>query len=192
MRSQRHDPYPWTWEPAAATLCVLGLLTLIATRAGQTLAARILGHPAPDTIYDPVRVLDSLSHSPHQEQAIIIACIILAELVALTITGVAAYHVANRSGAIGPRGFATPTQARRSLGQRRLRRQRRIIRPDLTRQRVPRVLTPWSDAPAMPGPVGVRCAPAHPPCSLSTPQSQDTGSVPGRRSRAQPDREACG
>jgi len=135
MRSQRPDSYPWTWEPAAATLCVLGILSLIATRAGQTLAARILGHPAPDAIYDPVRVLDSLSHSPHQEQAIIIACIILAELVALTITGVAAYHLANRSDAIGPRGFATPTQARHSLGQQRLRRQRRIIRPDLTRQR---------------------------------------------------------
>lgn len=131
MRSQRHDPYPWTWEPAAATLCVLGILTLIATRAGQTLAARILGHPAPDTTYDPVRVLDSLSQSAHQEQAVVVACIVLAELVALILTTVAAYHLANRCGAIGPRGFATPTQARSSLGPQRLRRQRWIIRPDM-------------------------------------------------------------
>ncbi len=133
MRSQRHDPYPWTWEPAAATLCVLGILSLIATRAGQTLAARILGHPTPDRTFDPVRILDSLSQSPRQEQAIVIACIILAELIALTLTSLAAYHLAHRSGAIGPRGFATPTQARDSLGPQRLRRQRRIIRPDVAR-----------------------------------------------------------
>ncbi len=133
MRSQRHDPYPWTWEPAAATLCVLGLLTLIATRAGQTLAARILGHPAPEGTFNPVRILDSLIQTPQHEQVIVTACIVVAEVVALTLSSLAAYHLANRSGAIGPRGFATPDQARQSLGQQRLRRQHRIIRPDLAR-----------------------------------------------------------
>ncbi len=130
MRSQRHDPYPWTWEPAAATLCILTILGLIAARAGTTLAAWILGQPTPHG-NDLVDALNALAQAPIPEQAITIGSIITAELVALITAGWGIHRLAHNAGAIGPRGFATTTEAQRTLGPTRLHRHRRIIRPDL-------------------------------------------------------------
>ncbi len=129
MRSQRHDPYPWTWEPAAATLCILIVLGLIAAKAGTTMAAWILGRPTPLGT-DLVAALNALAQAPMPDQAVTIGAIIAAELVALLTAGWGIHRLAHNVGATGPRGFATPTEAQRTLGSGRLHRQRRIIRPD--------------------------------------------------------------
>ena len=134
MRSQRHDPYPWTWEPAAATLCILTTLGLIAAKAGTTIAAWILGQPTPQDT-DLVAGLNALAQAPMPEPAITIGAIIAAELTALITAGWGIHRLAHNAGAIGPRGFATPSEAQRTLGTGRLHGHRRIIRPDLHQRR---------------------------------------------------------
>lgn len=129
MRTQRHDPYPWTWEPAAATICVLDLLGMIAAKAGTTLSAWILRRPTPTM--DLVTTLNDLARAPMHEQAITLGAIIVAELVALLLAGWGTHRLSHTLGAVGPRGFATPAEAQQTLGTRRLHRHRRIIRPDL-------------------------------------------------------------
>ncbi len=155
MRSQRHDPYPWTWEPAAATLSIITILGLIAAKAGTTMAAWIRGQPLPrDT--DLVAALSALSQEPMPDRVVTIGAIIAVELAALITAGWGIRRLAHSAGAIGPRGFATPTEAQHALGPGRLHRHRRIIRPDLHQGRRPEALTylpslgahdpsPWSN-----------------------------------------------
>lgn len=131
MRSQRRDPYPWTWEPAAATICVLLILGLIAAKAGVTLAAWILGRPTRSI--DVLATYNDAAGATMREQTVTLSAIIMVELVTLLLAGWGTFGLARTLGLTGAPGFATSAQARQALGTGRLRRHRRIIRPDLHR-----------------------------------------------------------
>jgi len=107
------------------------LIVLLAARAGEQVALRLLGHgPAGPPTPAPTLAtsLTALASATPNDRAVIVGCVIVAEAVALAAAGWAAYQVAQ---AIGPSGFASTPQARHVLGLGRLRRHRSIIRPDL-------------------------------------------------------------
>ena len=140
QQERRTTPSAWTWElPAAALLAALGVGGLAAQLA-RSLAVWTSGQgwvwPAPRTLYSSLPGIftgDASAGLAHQvaQVAGLQGWLITTETGALLLLGWAAAWILRRYGPHRLRGMASTSEAEQHLGQRRLRRLRHIIRPDL-------------------------------------------------------------
>ncbi len=147
MQQDRHDPYPWTWEPAAAGVLVFGFVLLASVHLGRTIACLISGQGLQLTQHDallsstwPILMGDAsagLAEPVNVPMRVLTLCVLVSEaaLIALCVVGLVV--ALRRWGPTALKGVATPDEAERLLGVQRLRRAAKIIRPDLhaTRRR---------------------------------------------------------
>lgn len=150
QRERRRNPYPWTWEPTAGVLTVLGLVVLVGLQTGRTLAngaATGRWRIAPvDTWATTVPALlagdaaAGLESQPDVTAPPVVLWTLtgLVELLLLALTVLALRWGWRRWSPWRPHGFADPGDVERVLGLQRLRRTAHLIRPDLphTRRRV--------------------------------------------------------
>lgn len=147
QRDRRREPYPWTWEPATALAATLIAVVVAATQLGRTAANLIMGAGVgfPPSLGGWVtstpavltgRPTAGLSPDGAQPAGPVLLgwCIAVTGLLvlALTVTGVVVWW--RRFGPGGVQGVADPVEVRATLGLRRLRRNARLIRPDLHQQ----------------------------------------------------------
>jgi len=146
QRSRRHDPYPWTWEiPLVALLAVL-VLIILGVHLGRGIANVFAGSDwrfpnrvdlfssVPGVLRgDAAAGLVDLD-GPVASPSGLLMCIGATELILLTVTGLLLKWGLDRWGPGRMRGVATAGEAERLLGVTRLRRNRRIVRPDLYRK----------------------------------------------------------
>ena len=153
QRSRRQDPYPWTWEmPLAAILAVLVLISFgvhLGRAAANMLAGSNWRFPSRAHLFsslpavlrgDPGAGPVDL-HGPSASPSSLLMCIGTTELILLTTTVLLIKFGFDRWGPARTRGVATSSEAKKLLGVARLRRSRKIVRPDLypnRRQKAPR------------------------------------------------------
>jgi hypothetical protein len=143
QRVRRHDPYPWTWEIPLVT--VLGILVLIIFGAhlGRAIANVLTGsdwrfpnrvdlfNSLPAVLRGDARAglvdLDGPAASPSS----VLWCVAATELILLAAAVLMLMLGLDRWGPGRMSGVATAGEAERLLGVTRLRRSRRIVRPDL-------------------------------------------------------------
>lgn len=144
QRDRRREPYPWTWEPAALLGTMLVAVVVSATQLGRAAANLIVGAGIsfPSTLVGWVTstpaVLTgtasaglSLVGSRPAEPVLLGWSIAVTGLLLLAATVVAVMVGWRRFGPGGVQGVADPEEVRATLGLRRLRRNSRLIRPDL-------------------------------------------------------------
>ena len=146
QRSRRHDQYPWTWEiPLAVILAVLVVISF-----GVHLGRAVANLDAGSDWRFPNRVdlFSSLPavlrgdaaaglvdlDRPVASPSTLLMCIGATELILLAVTVLLLKWGLDRWGPGRMRGVATAGEAERLLGVTRLRRNRRIVRPDLYRK----------------------------------------------------------
>jgi hypothetical protein len=147
QRLRRQDPYPWTWEmPLAAILAVLVLISS-GVHLGRAVANVFAG--CDWRFPSRVNLLSSLPavlrgdagaglvdlHGPGASPSSLLMCVTATELILLTTSVVLIKWGLDRWGPGRMRGVASSSEAERLLGVARLRRSRRIVRPDLYRKR---------------------------------------------------------
>lgn len=148
MQQDRRDPYPWTWEPVAASALGFGLIALLGIHLGRALACLISGQGIRITEHDavfsstwPILTGDASAgltgpvDVPGSVLAISIAFTVLVLLASCAIGLLCAFR---RWGPLALKGVATPEEAGRLLGVQRLRKNRKITRPDLAGGRAER------------------------------------------------------
>jgi len=143
QRERRRNPYPWTWEPAAAAVTVLGLVALVGLQTGRTLANGLAtGHwqvTAPDTwiLATPALLAGDASAGLEPQPDLVTSPAVLWTLSGLVEAALLALIVLvlrwgwRRWSPWRPHGFADPADVDRVLGVRRLRRTAHLLRPDL-------------------------------------------------------------
>lgn len=140
---RRHDPYPFTWEIPVALLAATMLAAALGIQTGRSLAHWATGAgwhwPTPRGLLTsipailsghPVAGLDP-PPSPAATAGAVIGWIIATETLLLLGLATLAALALRRWGPARMRGVASPAEAASTLGLRRLRAHRRIIRPDL-------------------------------------------------------------
>lgn len=141
--NRRRDPYPFTWEIPVAVLIAAMLLFGIGVQLGRSLAywqagasgvwppikavatsipAILAGHPAAGLHPPPAVVVNA---------GTVIAWVAGVELAIATVAVLGGAVALRHWGPGRMRGMATPDEAEATLGLRRLRAHRRVIRPDL-------------------------------------------------------------
>jgi hypothetical protein len=146
QRSRRHDPYPWTWEiPLVIVLAIL-VLIIFGAHLGRAIANLVAGSDW--RFPNRVDLFSSLPavlrgnaaaglvdlHGPVASPSTLLICIAATELILLTATLLLLRLGLDRWGSGRMKGVATAGEAERLLGVTRLRRNRRIVRPDLYRK----------------------------------------------------------
>ena len=143
QRSRRQDPYPWTWEmPLAVILAVLVLISF-----GVHLGRAVANVQAGGAWRFPSRVslFSSLPavlrgdagaglvdlHGPGASPSSLLMCIGTTELILLAPTVLLIKLGLDRWEPGRMKGLASRGEAERLLGVTRLRRSRKIVRPDL-------------------------------------------------------------
>jgi hypothetical protein len=147
QRERRRNPYPWTWEPAATVVTVLGVVVVVGLQTGRTLANGLAtGHwqvatpdtwavTAPDLLAGDAAA--GLEPRPHlvTSPAILWTLTALVEAVLLALTVLVLRWGWRRWSPWRPHGFASPADVDRVLGLPRLRRTAHLVRPDLHHQK---------------------------------------------------------
>ena len=144
QRDRRREPYPWTWEPAAAVCATLVAVVVTATQLGRAAANLVAGAGAgfPSTLVGWVtstpHVLTgtasaglSLNNAWPAGPVLLGWSIAVTGVLLLGLTVVLVVVGWRRFGPGGVQGVASPDEVRATLGLRRLRRNGRLIRPDL-------------------------------------------------------------
>lgn len=143
QRERRHNPYPWTWEPAAAAAMTLLLAVLLLIHASRATANWTAGGgwtwPASrDLFTSTLAVLGGdatagLAPIPaaHAGEGLLMTFIVMGQLawLAAAIGAVVMWWPRWGPGRIA--GIASISQARAVLGRAALREDARVIRPDL-------------------------------------------------------------
>jgi hypothetical protein len=143
QRSRRHDPYPWTWEmPLAVILAVLVLISS-GVHLGRAVANVLAGcdwrFPSRVDLFSSLPAVlrgDAAAglvdlHGPVASQSSLLVCVGATELILLAATVLLIKFGLDRWGPGPMKGVATPGEAEKLLGVTRLRRSRKIVRPDL-------------------------------------------------------------
>ena len=143
QRSRRHDPYPWTWEmPLAVILAVLVLISFgvhLGRAVANVLAGCDWGFPSRVNLFTSLPAVlrgDAGAglvdlHGPGASPSNLLLCVAATELILLAAAVALIKLGMDRWGPGRTKGLATPGEAEKLLGVTRLRRSRRIIRPDL-------------------------------------------------------------
>lgn len=142
MDDQQHkDGYPWTWEPAAAVALGLATIAVLSLQLGRTAALLVTGSgtwwPAPEQLITSTwgitqGHLDAgLPNVIHDATAPPWLAWTLAAVFALALSTAGGWLLWRLRGHGAMKGMATTDQANQLLGVARLRKNRRIIRPDL-------------------------------------------------------------
>jgi hypothetical protein len=147
QRSRRQDPYPWTWEIPLAVILPVFVLISFGVHLGRAIAnvladcdwrfpsrvdlfsslPAVLGGDAGAGLVD--------LHGPGASPSSLLTCVAATELILLATTVLLIKLGLDRWGPRRMRGVATPGEAGKLLGVTRLRRSRKIVRPDLYGQR---------------------------------------------------------
>ena len=143
QRSRRHNPYPWTWEIPTCVVVAILLVMVCGVHLGRAIANLVAGTdwvvPERADLFSSlpavlqgdagagIHGLDSRLASSTALWTYIAAT----ELILLIACAVFLKMVLDRWGPARMRGMASPAEAERLLGVRRLRRVRAVIRPDL-------------------------------------------------------------
>ena len=143
QRSRRQDPYPWTWElPLAVILAVLVLISF-GVHLGRAVANVLAGcdwrFPSRIDLFTSLPAVlrgDAGAglvdlHGPGASPSSLLMCVGTTELILLAATVVLIKWDLDRWGPQRMKGVATPGEAEKLLGVTRLRRSRKIVRPDL-------------------------------------------------------------
>ena len=143
QRSRRQDPYPWTWEmPLAVILAVLVLISF-GVHLGRAVANVLAGcdwrFPSRRNLFSSLPAVlrgDAGAglvdlYGPGASPWTLLACVTATELILLATTVLLIKLGWDHWGPQRIKGVATPSEAEKLLGVTRLRRSRRIIRPDL-------------------------------------------------------------
>lgn len=149
---RRTNPFPWTWEPAAATGLVVAILLAVGVQLGRTAAnwTAGAGWVWPGNLLTGlwgVLAGDAAAGlhfvGPAAGRGVLYAWVGGVEavlLVALVSVGLGA---ARRWGPGRLKGMATAVEAEQTLGVSRLRRVRKVVRPDLYGTTSPATTTTW-------------------------------------------------
>lgn len=142
MERRETDPYPWTWEIPAA--CAVGLIIVAAAviQIGRSLSYVLAGQgwvwPEPNQLLTSLPPLLAgrtnaglAPTSPAVSVGLVVTTVVCSELLAFALVGVLAWRFMIHIGPSSRPGMASAGQANRLLGRSRLRRARRILRPDL-------------------------------------------------------------
>jgi hypothetical protein len=143
QRSRLQDPYPWTWEmPFAVILAVLVLISF-GVHVGRAVANVLAGcdwrFPSRVDLFSSLPAVlrgDAGAglvdlHGPGASPSSLLMCVGTTELILLATTVLLIKFGLDRWGPQRMKGVATPREAEKLLGVLRLRRSRRIVRPDL-------------------------------------------------------------
>ena len=143
QRSRRHDPYPWTWEIPTCVVVAITLVMVSGVHLGRAIANVVAGadwvvperadlfRSLPAVLQgDAGAGIHGLDRSIASSTALW-TYIAATELILLIACAVLLKMVLDRWGPARMRGMASPAEAERLLGVRRLRRVRAVIRPDL-------------------------------------------------------------
>ena len=141
MQQDRHDPYPWTWEPAIAGALAASLILLAGVHLGRAAACLVSGYGIQITPRDavfsstwPILTGDAsagLADPMIVPSSTLAISILATEVVLLAVSILAAVWVLRRWGPLALKGVASSEEAAQLLGVQRLRKNRKIIRPDL-------------------------------------------------------------
>jgi hypothetical protein len=143
QRSRRQDPYPWTWEMPLAIVVAVLILVVFGVHLGRAIANVLAGcgwmFPSRVNLFTSLPAVlrgDAGAglidlHGQLASPSSLIACVGATELILLTTTVVLIKLGLDRSGPGRMRGVAISSEAERLLGVARLRRSRKIVRPDL-------------------------------------------------------------
>jgi hypothetical protein len=151
QRSRRHDPYPWTWEIPLVTVSAILVLIIFGAQLGRAIANLVAGSDW--SFPNRVDLFSSLPgvlrgdaaaglidlDGPVASPSSLLLCVAATELILLGAAVLLLKLGLDRWGPRRMRGVATAGEAERLLGVTRLKRNRRIVRPDLyrsTRRRV--------------------------------------------------------
>ena len=143
QQARRSDPYPWTWEPAAAIGLLVLLLGVLGIHLGRSLAIVTAGHgwhwvsnaemfrSLPGVLAGhPEAGLPGVTARDADPTSMAV-WITVSLLVLFSVGGVLGKWAWSRWGTSRMLGMATRDEAEAVLGLSRLRKNRRIIRPDL-------------------------------------------------------------
>jgi hypothetical protein len=143
QRSRRQDPYPWTWEiPLAVILPVLVLISF-GVHLGRAIANVLAGSdwrfPRRVDLFSSLPAVlrgDAGAgladlHGPGASPSRLLTWVGATELILLVATVLLIKFVFDRWGPGRMKGLASRGEAERLLGVTRLRRSRKIVRPDL-------------------------------------------------------------
>ena len=131
---RRKDPVPWTWEIPLLVAVLSIALAVTAALTGRALAGLLAGTgwvwPERAQLMPTLRGLLH-GHPGVQPAWLVYLLVLLVEVTALTWFAWALWRVWTTLGPGRRSGLATGTEAGAVLGERRLRRSRQLIRPDL-------------------------------------------------------------
>ena len=140
---RRREPYPWTWEPTVAVALVLAAILVTAAQVGRAAANLAAGRPlrfptfggwltsTPGVLTGDAAAGLPSSHAPTASTALLTGCVTVTAALLLGLTLTATLALRRRWGPERLRGMARPDEVRDTLGLRRLRRARSLLRPDL-------------------------------------------------------------
>jgi hypothetical protein len=143
QRSRRQDPYPWTWEMTLAVILAVLVLISFGVHLGRAVANLLAGcgwrFPSRLDLFSSLPAVlrgDAAAglvdlHGSGASPSSLLMCVAATELILLATTVFLIKLVLDRWGPGRMRGVATSSEAERLLGVTRLRRSRKIIRPDL-------------------------------------------------------------
>jgi hypothetical protein len=143
QRSRRQDPYPWTWEMPLAVILAVFVLISFGVHLGRAVANVLAGSDwrfpsranlfssLPAVLHGDARAGLADLHGPAASPSTLLVCVTLTELILLAATVVLIKLGLDRWGSGRMRGVATSSEAEKLLGVTRLRRSRKILRPDL-------------------------------------------------------------
>lgn len=142
MRQHRADPYPWTWELPVGVAAAVGLVLVLGVHAGRSFACLIGGYglrwTRQGSLFTALRGILTGNASvglaepvPGVSAGVLAWSIILVEAACLAVCVWAGHEAMTRWGPAAVKGVATASEAEELLGCSRLRRVRRIVRPDL-------------------------------------------------------------
>ena len=152
QRSRRHNPYPWTWEIPLAVTCAVVLAMTLGVHVGRGLATLTAGAGWrwPSTVMlvrsvpavlggdaDAGLAATAISSVAVVDHGSLLSWVAAAELVTVALLAMVGLAMLRNWGPGRLKGMATRDQAERLLGVSRLRRVRRVIRPDLHPRRKP-------------------------------------------------------
>jgi hypothetical protein len=143
QRARRQDPYPWTWEmPLAVILAVLVLISF-GVHLGRAVANVLAGcdwmFPGRVNLFSSLPAVlrgDAGAglvdlHASGASPSSLRICVAATELILLAATALLIKWGSDRWGPQRMKGVATRGEAEKLLGVTRLRRSRKIVRPDL-------------------------------------------------------------
>ena len=143
QRSRRQDLYPWTWElPLGVILAVLVLISFgvhLGRVVANLLAGCDWGFPSRLDLFSGLPAVlrgDAAAglvdlHGSGASPSSLLVCVAATELILLATSVVLIKAGLDRWGPGRMKGVATSSEAEKLLGVARLRRSRKIVRPDL-------------------------------------------------------------